>query len=124
MSDKSNLDAVAHYFSLVDHANDSREKFDELIAIYADDTESHSNDGSVSHGKEELIANTRKFYDWLKGGESRHFYHVTRAEGNIVEADWAVSARLADGTVMALQGHNVYEFNDRHEIVKLVVKNK
>lgn len=29
MSDKSNLEAVAHYFSLVDHANDSQEKFDE-----------------------------------------------------------------------------------------------
>ncbi|WP_314032964.1 hypothetical protein [Mogibacterium timidum] len=41
MSDKSNPEAVAHYFSLVDHANDSQEKFDELIAIYSDDTESH-----------------------------------------------------------------------------------
>ena len=39
---------------------DSR-KFDELIAIYSDDIESHSNDGSVSHGKEELIKNTKAF---------------------------------------------------------------
>lgn len=124
MVDKTNLDAVERYFSLVDHANDSPEKFDELIGIYADDTESHSNDGSVSHGKEELIVNTRNFYNWLKGGESRHFYHVTKAEGDIVEADWAVSARLADGNVMALAGHNVYEFDDDHRIKKLVVANK
>ena len=124
MADKTNLEAVAHYFSLVDHANDSQEKFDELIAIYADDTESHSNDGSVSHGKAELIVNTRNFYNWMLGGESRHFYHVTRDEDNIVETDWAVSARLADGNVMALAGHNVFEFNDRHQIQKLVVTNK
>lgn len=124
MNDKSNLEVVAHYFALVDHANDSPEKFDELIAIYADDTESHSNDGSVSHGKEELIKNTRPFHDWMKGGESRHFYHVTRDEGNIIEADWAVSAKLADGNVMALAGHNVYEFDTEHRIKKLMVTNK
>ena len=124
MGDISNIAAVEHYFSLVDHANDSIEKFDELISIYADDTESHSNDGSVSHGREELIVNTRNFYNWMKGGESRHFYHITSAEGNIVEADWAVSARLADGNVMALAGHNVYEFDSEHRIRKLVVKNK
>lgn len=122
--DKTNVEAVEHYFSLVDHANDSQEKFDELIDIYADDTESHSNDGSVSHGKDELIVNTRNFYDWMKGGESRHFYNITKAEGNVVEADWAVSAKLADGNVMALQGHNVYEFNADHKIAKLVVANK
>lgn len=124
MSDKTNLEAVAHYFALVDHANDSQEKFDELISLYTDDTESHSNDGSVSHGKEELIVNTRNFYNWMKGGESRHFYHVTNAEGDIVEVDWAVSARLEDGNVMALAGHNVYEFSADHWIQKLVVKNK
>lgn len=124
MSDKNNLEAVVHYFSLVDHANDSQKKFDELIAIYSDDTESHSNDGSVSHGKEELIKNTRAFYDWMQGGESRHFYNVTREDGNIIEADWAVSAKLANGNVMALAGHNVYEFDADHRIKKLVVKNK
>ena len=124
MGDKSNREAVAHYFSLVDHANDSQEKFDELISIYADDTESHSNDGSISHGKEELIKNTRAFYDWMKGGESRHFYNITGEEGNVVEADWAVSAKLADGSVMALAGHNVYEFDANHRIKKLVATNK
>lgn len=100
------------------------EKFDELIAIYSDDAESHSNDGSVSYGKEELIKNTRAFYDWMKGGGSRHFYNVTKEDGNIIEADWAVSAKLADGNVMALAGHNVYEFNKKHQIKKLVVTNK
>ena len=124
MSNKSNLEAVAHYFFLVDHANDSQEKFDELIAIYSDDVEAHSNDGSVSYGKKELIKNTRAFYDWMKGGESRHFYNVTKEDGNIIEADWAVSAKLADGNVMALAGHNVYEFNEKHQIKKLVVTNK
>ena len=124
MSDKSNLEAVAHYFSLIDHANDSQGKFDELIAIYSDDTESHSNDGSVSYGKEELIRNTRAFYDWMEGGESRHFYNVTKEDGNIIEADWAVSAKLADGNVIALAGHNVYELNEKHQIKKLVVTNK
>lgn len=47
------------------------------------------------------------FYDWMKGGESRHFYNVTKEEGNIIEADWVVSAKLADGNVMTLAGHNV-----------------
>lgn len=122
--DKTNREAVEHYFSLVDHANDSQAKFDELISVYADDTESHSNDGSVSHGKEELITNTRAFYDWMKGGESRHFYNITKDEGNTVEADWAVSAKLADQNVMALAGHNVFTFNDEHRIQKLVVANK
>lgn len=60
----------------------------------------------------------------MKGGESRHFYNITKAEGNIVEADWTVSAKLADGNVMALRGHNVYEFNADHKIAKLVVANK
>lgn len=35
MSDISNIAAVEHYFALVNHANDSDEKFDELIAIYS-----------------------------------------------------------------------------------------
>ena len=59
----------------------------------------------------------------MKGGESRHFYHVTSEQPDRIEVDWAVSARLADGNVMALQGHNVYQFNDRHEIRHLVVAN-
>ena len=121
--DKTNRETVEHYFSLVDAAQ-GKAAFDELMSLYSDDTESHSNDGSVSHGKAELIENTKKFYDWLRGGESRHFYHITRDEGDTVEADWAVSARLTDGTVMALQGHNVYTFNADHKIVKLVVSNK
>lgn len=120
---QSNIQTIERYFALVDHANDSEEKFDELISLYSDDCESHSNDGSVSHGKQELIVNTRNFYNWMKGGESRHFYHVTKEEADTIEVDWAVSARLANGSVMALQGHNVYRFNDRHEIKCLVVTN-
>ena len=120
---QSNTETIERYFALVDHANDCEEKFRELISLYADDCESHSNDGSVSHGKQELIQNTRRFYDWMKGGESRHFYRVTSELPDRIEVDWAVSARLADGNVMALQGHNVYQFNDRHEIRHLVVAN-
>lgn len=121
---QSNIQTIERYFALVDHANDSEERFNELISLYAEDCESHSNDGSVSHGKQELIVNTRHFYDWMKGGESRHFCHVTSEQPDCIEVDWAVSARLADGNVMALQGHNVYQFNDRHEIKHLVVANK
>lgn len=120
---QSNIETIEHYFVLVDHANDSEDNFRELISLYSDDCESHSNDGSVSHGKQELIQNTRRFYDWMKGGESRHFYRVTSELPDRIEVDWAVSARLADGNVMALQGHNVYQFNDRHEIRHLVVAN-
>lgn len=120
---KSNIQTIERYFALVDYANDSEANFDELISLYSDDCESHSNDGSVSHGKQELIVNTRNFYNWMKGGESRHFYHVTAEEGDSIEVDWAVAARLADGSVMSLHGHNVYRFNDRHEIRYLVVTN-
>lgn len=120
---QSNLETIERYFALVDHANDSEENFRELISLYSDDCELHSNDGSVSHDKEELIVNTRRFYDWMKGGESRHFYRVTSEQPDRIEVNWAVASRLADGNVMALQGHNIYQFNDRHEIQHLVVAN-
>lgn len=92
--------------------------------LYSDDCESHSNDSSISHGKEELIVNTRNFYNWLNGGKSKHFYKVTKKEENEVEVDWAVSSKLGNGDVMALQGHNFYTFDEKHKIKKLIVTNK
>lgn len=59
----------------------------------------------------------------MKGGQSRHFYKITKDEGKVVEADWAASAKSANGNVMALSGHNVYIFDQNHKIKKLVVKN-
>lgn len=50
-------------------------------------------------------------------------YNVTRAEGDVVEADWAVSARIPDGAMVALKGRNVFEFDAGHRIRKLVVQN-
>ena len=57
---QSNIETIERYFALVDHANDSEDNFRELISLYSDDCESHSNDGSVSHGKDELTQNTRR----------------------------------------------------------------
>lgn len=119
----SNIATVQRYFELCDLADQSQASFDALIALYADDCESRSNDGSVSRGKAELVANTARFYDWTRGGEHKHLYNVTRAEGDVVEADWAVSARIPDGAMVALKGHNVFELDADHRIRKLAVEN-
>lgn len=119
-----NLETVDRYFTLVDHAGKDQETFDNFVKLYADDAESYSNDGSVSEGKQELINNLKNFYNSMTGGSSCHFYKVTSAEESEIEVDWAVSAKMPDENVMALSGHNVFSFNENHEISKLVVTNK
>lgn len=121
---ENNRETIAQYFSLVDVAGKSAVSFDELISLYADTAEVYSNDGSVSHGKEELRKNTQAFYQGMTGGESRHFYQIIECSGDTAEVDWAVAAKMPDGNVLALQGHNTYRFDANHKIVYLLVRNR
>lgn len=120
---KNNKETVIRYFELVDNLKIDSKEFEEFLSLYSDTIESHSNDGTISVGIDELRKNLITFYTGMEGGESRHFYVITDESQSVIEVDWAVSAFLPNKTVVALQGHNRFEFDGESKIKKLVVAN-
>ena len=113
---------VDRYFDLVDAAARDKNKLQELIEIFDDDATLAPATGDVASGKAAIRTYLIDFYTSV-ADESRHFYNTTSDDGHHVEADWAVAARLKQGGLVALQGHNVFEIGADGRIKSLRVRN-
>jgi NAD(P)-dependent dehydrogenase (short-subunit alcohol dehydrogenase family) len=113
---------VDQYFTLVDVAGKSITQLNALADLFADDGVLIPANGAAVSGKEAIRKYLTEFYTNVSA-ESRHFYNTTLDKGQLVEADWAVSARLKQGNLLTLQGHNVFEIAGDGKIRSLKVFN-
>jgi hypothetical protein len=113
---------VDRYFQLVDAAARGQDKLRELIEIFDDNAILAPATGDAASGKGAVRKYLIDFYTNV-ADESRHFYNTTSDDGRHVEADWAVAARLKQGGLVALQGHNVFEIRADGRIKSLRVRN-
>jgi ketosteroid isomerase-like protein len=113
---------VDRYFSLVDVAGNNTRQFNALVDLFADDGTLTPAGAEAVSGKEAIRKYLTEFYTNISE-ESRHFYNTTSDKGNLVEADWAVSARLRQGSLLTLQGHNIFEITGEGKIRSLKVFN-
>jgi ketosteroid isomerase-like protein len=113
---------VDRYFELVDAATRSKDQLEALIAIFADDGILTPADGAASSGKQAIREYLTGFYTNV-AEESRHFYNTTSDDGTHVEADWVVSARVKQGGLVSLRGHNVFKISKDGRIQSLTVRN-
>ncbi len=113
---------VDKYFKLVDTAGRGKDQLNELANLFADDGILTPAGMKPINGKKAILEYLTTFYTTV-ADESRHFYNTTSDSRNRVEADWAVSGRLKQGSLVSLQGHNLFELTDDGKIKSLSVYN-
>ena len=114
--------SVERYFDLIDAANGNDARLEELVQLFTDDGVMTPADSAPLQGKKAIRDHLASFYANVSA-ESKHFYRVTSSSSNTVDTDWAVSARMRQGGVLALQGHNVFDLADDGKIRRLTTTN-
>lgn len=113
--------SVERYFELVDIAR-TDELLDQFVDLFTPDGELIPADQDPLVGRDAIRTHQGAFYANVSAA-SKHFHVITSESAKRIEADWAVSALLRNGSLLTLQGHNVYDLADDGRIRRLTVTN-
>ncbi|MCW2295446.1 Cif family virulence factor [Rhodococcus erythropolis] len=113
--------SIERYFDLIDIAR-TDEMLDELVGLFTLDAILTPAGQAPLVGRDSIRANQEAFYRDASAA-SKHFYVVTDESPTAIEVDWAVAARMRNGELFTLQGHNVFELASDGRITRLTVTN-
>ena len=98
---------IGDYFLLVDQAAQSSEKLDQIVNLFSEKSFLTPAGGEPYVGKAAVRKQFTDFHEQVSR-MSKHFYNIISNDGKQAKVDWAVSAKLNNGSLFTLQGFNIF----------------